>query len=637
MASEQISFKSFVDEMKSVTYGTHPRRFCFVLGAGASRNSGIKSGQELVKIWDKELRERNEEDYSRWRDELKITDSNMSNYYSNYYEKRFNRCPADGLNYIESIMESAKPSAGYVMLAYLLTNTPHKIVVTTNFDHLTEDAINYYAHETPLVVGHESLSHYVTAHPTRPTIVKIHHDLLFDPKSRSEDLQTLPENWISALERIFENFHPVFIGYAGNDKNLMDFLISHNSNFSNNHWKYPYWLLYKTDPFDGSVKTFMDGSNGIIVRHDGFDEVMIQLGASFGYKIPAEDEFLVDAKQRFAALKDAIDEFSDKTNRVEAVESRTASSEKAVTQAEDAGDSDTSSDDVNQAMDQITKESEAQNMYLEATKLIRDEKYHEARDILKQLIEQEPDNVRYRCKYVETFYYLGEYADGLVETKKAIELSSSYYYSHFLLGLFLQKLKQESEALSAFKKAAELKPDWALVHYCIANILEEKDEKIEALFEYRKATECDPDWDKPYYCIGTILKEMGQLPDALSAFKACANLAPEWNAIHYAIGSIHEKMQLYEDALTAYQTASKLDPDWALCHYKVAEMLNNLKRYDEALHEIEIAISFLPSEFYFYDCLATALRGLNRLKEAKAAEKKATELYQQEEDDEDNE
>lgn len=608
---------------------------CF--GAGASRNSGIKSGQELVKIWDKELRERNEEEYSRWRDELKITDSNMSNYYSNYYEKRFNRCPADGLNYIESIMESAKPSAGYVMLAYLLTNTPHKIVVTTNFDHLTEDAINYYAHETPLVVGHESLSHYVTAHPTRPTIVKIHHDLLFDPKSRSEDLQTLPENWISALERIFENFHPVFIGYAGNDKNLMDFLISHSNNFANNHWKYPYWLLYKTDPFDGSVKKFMDGSNGIIVRHDGFDEVMIQLGASFGYKIPAEDEFLVDAKQRFAALKDAIDEFSDKTNRVEAVESRTASSEKAVTQAEDAGDSDTNSDDVNQAMDQITKESEAQNMYHEATKLIRDGKYSEARDILKQLIEQEPDNARYRCKYVETFYYLEEYTAGLVEAKKVVELSPEYYYSHFLVGLFFRKLEKTEDALVALRKATELKPDLSLAHHYIGDLLKQKNDKIEALFEYRKASEYDPEWDKPHYRIGQLLEDMEQYVDALSSYNKCIALSPEFCMAHFSAGSVYKKMGKNEEALLAFQIAAKLDPNWAFVHYSIAEVLNNLKRFDEALVEIETAIEMSPNYFYHYDCLAVTLRGLNRFDEATVAEQKSTELYQQMKNEENSE
>ena len=60
MSYEELSLKGFINEMKEVSSGPHPRKFCFVLGAGASISSGIKSGQELVKLWDGELLLRNE-------------------------------------------------------------------------------------------------------------------------------------------------------------------------------------------------------------------------------------------------------------------------------------------------------------------------------------------------------------------------------------------------------------------------------------------------------------------------------------------------------------------------------------------------------------------------------------------------
>ncbi len=125
MSGEELSLKSFIGEMKEVTDGFHPRRFCFVLGAGASKSSGIKTGQELVKIWDKELRDRNKASYEQWRRELSITDENMSAFYSQYYEKRFCRCPTDGYNYIEKIMEKATPSAGYVF-EYCICVSQHR-------------------------------------------------------------------------------------------------------------------------------------------------------------------------------------------------------------------------------------------------------------------------------------------------------------------------------------------------------------------------------------------------------------------------------------------------------------------------------------------------------------------------------
>ena len=58
---EELSLNGFIKEIREVTSGPHPRKFCFVLGAGASITSGIKSAQELVNLWEKELLERNRE------------------------------------------------------------------------------------------------------------------------------------------------------------------------------------------------------------------------------------------------------------------------------------------------------------------------------------------------------------------------------------------------------------------------------------------------------------------------------------------------------------------------------------------------------------------------------------------------
>ena len=69
MAYEELSLSGFVKEIKETSEGPHPRKFCFVLGAGASKSSGIKSGQELVDIWDKELEERNKESHEKWKKE----------------------------------------------------------------------------------------------------------------------------------------------------------------------------------------------------------------------------------------------------------------------------------------------------------------------------------------------------------------------------------------------------------------------------------------------------------------------------------------------------------------------------------------------------------------------------------------
>ena len=73
MAFERLSQEGFIHEFVEVSNGSHPSKFCFVLGAGASKSSGIKMGQELVDVWENELIERTAQAYTTWREQLEIT------------------------------------------------------------------------------------------------------------------------------------------------------------------------------------------------------------------------------------------------------------------------------------------------------------------------------------------------------------------------------------------------------------------------------------------------------------------------------------------------------------------------------------------------------------------------------------
>ena len=312
MSYVDISLSGFLKEIKEVSDGSHPRKFCFVLGAGASKSSGIKSGQELVDIWEKDLLERNKKTHLEWKNKLGINDENKYEFYSQYYERRFRNID-DGYNYLEKLMESAKPSIGYVILSYIMTHTPHNVVITTNFDHLTENAVNYYQNTIPLVIGHESLAHYVRQPINRPMIIKIHRDLLLDPKNRTSEVDILHNNWKTVLDMIFSEYCPIFIGYAGNDRSLMKYLTGRRNPFDG-ETVFPYWMRYETDNISEDVSKFLNASNGYLIKHNGFDKVLLRLGDMFGYRLPSELAFIIDAKIRYKKLSDAMHAFIGDTS-----------------------------------------------------------------------------------------------------------------------------------------------------------------------------------------------------------------------------------------------------------------------------------------------------------------------------------
>lgn len=116
---------------------------------------------------------------------LKIENKNLldRNYepasedYFDIYKLKFYPNYDDGYFYLEKAMENAHPGFGYCHLANILADTRHNLVITTNFDSLTEDALFVYTDKKPIVVGHESLADYARINSSRPVIAKINRGL----------------------------------------------------------------------------------------------------------------------------------------------------------------------------------------------------------------------------------------------------------------------------------------------------------------------------------------------------------------------------------------------------------------------------------------------------------------------------
>ncbi|MEE0186338.1 MAG: tetratricopeptide repeat protein [Oscillospiraceae bacterium] len=545
MSYEELSINGFIQEIKDVSDGHHPRKFCFVLGAGASISSGIKSGQELVDIWDDKLRIRNKSSYLKWRSEYGITDENKYSFYSQYYEHYYKRYPKDGYNFLEKLMENAIPSAGYVILSYLLSQTKNNVVITTNFDHLTEDAINYYTQTMPMVIGHESLSHYISKPINRPTVIKIHRDLLFDPANTVNEVDKLHDNWKKALNTILSEYHPIFIGYAGNDNSLMDFLIEQGEAFADNRLCCPYWMLYGDEKPVGKVHDFLEKSNGYFIHHNGFDEVMFLIGRVLKIKMQSKEDFLKKAENRFKILSDSIDNFTNKLMK---------------DNSSSAADNSTVSEEIKEAVQYVTSQTDLQNMYKEVVLSYREGNYDDAVSTCKNLINLAPDNSRYHNTLGIILYKMKRYAEAITEKQKAVELEPNNAEYRNSLGITLHALKRYDEALIEMQKAVELEPDNP---------------------EYRNS-------------LGVTLHNMKRYDDALIEFQKAVELEPDNAEYRDAIGITLGCIKRYDEAFVEHRKAIELNPNIAKYHNNLGVTLHEMRRYDEALVELQKAVALEP-------------------------------------------
>lgn len=277
-------------------------RFCFILGSGASVESGIPSGNELEMQWmeaimgdkvrltdfensakylyeNKKIKHSFDEIKREWEKAKQDKKYLSSEYYFDLYKLYFYPYPRNGYHFLENLIERAEPSIGYHAMAKLLTreNTQNNLVITTNFDSLVEDSLFLYTDKKPLVVSHESLAQYADINVQRPVVAKIHRGLLYEPLNSTEEIAELRSEWRKSLSYAFSTYTPIVIGYGGGDQSLMAFMKEDTTQMRNGI----FWCYRKQSGLpDKPILEFVEEKEGYLVAIDGFDELMLNIGGN---------------------------------------------------------------------------------------------------------------------------------------------------------------------------------------------------------------------------------------------------------------------------------------------------------------------------------------------------------------------
>ncbi len=303
--ARDITVKGFVKAFLDRHQHRPEKPFCFVLGSGASRPSGITTGDELVREWLKDLHEmydgdgRSLEDWAT-PDNVGIPGfefARAADFYADVYARQF-PVPEDGFAFLERLMAGKTPSFGYSVLAYLLSKTQHQVVITTNFDNLVANALSIHSETFPRVIGHDELVRFVGPDMRRPLVAKIHGDLGFALKNRPDEVRALSDGWTSALKRILTRFTPIFIGYSGSDGSLMDFLLKLDPGTPDTL----FWCWRTGSRPSDRIRRVVDRYSGAFVEIEGFDEIMMRLLDGLGDQRP---DLVSQLEQRFQQQLDA--------------------------------------------------------------------------------------------------------------------------------------------------------------------------------------------------------------------------------------------------------------------------------------------------------------------------------------------
>lgn len=290
--------KEFSLDQLLVHYGTNRPQIAWLLGAGASRSSGMPTATDI--IWDLKRKfyclKQNQEISSN---ELSsdIVKNKIQNYlkgigapeiwsegeYAYYFELVFGNDLSSQQRYLEDKLASDKISitTGHRVLSALMYLEQAKIVFTTNFDSVLENAyaqtIGNDLHAFSLDGSYGALD--ALNNENFPIYCKMHGDFRYQamknlPQDLLENDRKIEQTFLSAATR----YGMIVSGYSGRDENVMkafDEAIEQQNAFSKG--------LFWTIPIGGqilpSVKSLIEkarktGIMAHIVEVETFDSLM---------------------------------------------------------------------------------------------------------------------------------------------------------------------------------------------------------------------------------------------------------------------------------------------------------------------------------------------------------------------------
>jgi len=244
-------------------------RFCFILGAGASKSSGIPTGKEFAEKWLSELREIDPDGIAEW---LKDNDAenDPARYFWEIYEKR-SRCKKLSPHLMLNEGITAEPSIGYAFLTGIMSRT-HNMAVTTNFDSLLEFSyIKYSEFSTAIFRPGKPISKRYFE--PMMTIIKLQDDFSPDRLLHYSTSDPIDPNIKQFLVTIFASYTMLVIGYNGNDGRLMSFMGKPEVIIKRIIWFYPE-NEHEPGP---AILNLLETRESALIPVKNFDELMIRL------------------------------------------------------------------------------------------------------------------------------------------------------------------------------------------------------------------------------------------------------------------------------------------------------------------------------------------------------------------------
>ena len=327
-----------IDPVHALAFSVQSNRgvYALLLGSGVSRASGIPTGWEITidlvrklaalhgddpdptpESWYHEKYGK-EPDYSDLLDQLTRTAAERQQLLRAYFEPNGQE-REDGLK---------QPTEAHRAIAALAAQGYIKVILTTNFDRLIENALRDAGIEPTVLSSPDHVQGALPLVHTACCVIKLHGDYL-DTRIRNtqSELQTYPLEFDKLLAQIFDEFGLIVSGWSAEwDEALR------NSIYRNQSRRFATYWAARSQPGE-EAKRIISHRSAEVVPIDGADKFFqtiweyVEAVEEFSRPHPLSTEATVAAIKRYASDSQYRIRYSDLVDEVIAQVAETTSSD----------------------------------------------------------------------------------------------------------------------------------------------------------------------------------------------------------------------------------------------------------------------------------------------------------------------
>jgi protein O-GlcNAc transferase len=249
-----------------------------------------------------------------------------------------------------------------------------------------------------------------------------------------------------------------------------------------------------------------------------------------------------------------------------------------------------------------------------------------AYDTLSQLIELEGTDAEAYARRGEIAIKQKKFDEGLVDIRRAIEMSPDKPEYRVMLGKALQEVGDLDGAAKELGALVKEQPEHVGAHLAYGAVLRSQRKLDEAFELHTKAVALAGEDPMTHYELGISQFYLGNSEEAEASLKRASELGPGDAQIRYVYGEVLRNLKRYDESAQRYREALERDPNHDKAATKLGLVLTYLDKMDEANNVLQARIARHPEDSEAHFLLGTIYEKQEKYAEAVAAYDKFLEL-----------